>query len=740
LSVQSQLQRGCELLDARHRGATKFDQGALDEVIREALPNALGRIVGPRRIVEGRTGIGSAADVPWVGIFSAARPASARQGFYLVYLFAADGSTVYLSLNQGTEHVKGGMGVLLKRAIDLRRAAGDPSEFAVPIHLRSTNTRPKRYEAGSALARAYYRDQIPGDADLQADLEQFLAFLASAEGAALQWDPEIEPLHLVFKWSVDRNSRTIEIHREVAERQGAVWWGRFASSPRPSIDDRKLRNLQSQIEASTPTFAFLYRRGSLWRARLQALTTEPPTPDDPRFPSYYRPEECNLFALLTEFEQLDPEWLPANAVLASHPDPDPSRLASALSNQTNPLFLYLLGGPSADLAPEASDDDGWQTMDLSTVSLLDVCTEVQRLTRDAGLRFGPAHDAFIRSAMVSVATKRFVLLTGLSGSGKTRLAIAIGEWFGADRNIVIPVRPDWTGPDAIFGFENALGEPRNGQRPWAMTRALEFIIQAARDRRHPYLLVLDEMNLAHVERYFADVLSGMESRTPVVPNVTRDGDEWRLMTPPYIEFPPNLFVMGTVNVDETTYMFSPKVLDRANTIEFRVGTEDLQIESAPVSPVEAGTPLLVSRFLAAATTIADDDDWEGRNQLGEWLIELHGLLRSHDREFGHRVFVEALRYGSLLAETAETDPLVALDAQVLQKILPKLHGSIRQIAEPLQDLAAWCWQGPGKGAMPSGFDPLDDSRVGQPVLPMSFDKVRRMTRRLRANHFASFAE
>src|SRR5207249_2713757 len=91
------------------------------------------------------------------------------------------------------------------------------------------------------------------------------------------------------------------------------------------------------------------------------------------------------------------------------------------------------------------------TIDISNVSLADVCRDVAAKLRTAGLDYGSRHDQLVRTAIVSLATKRFLLLTGLSGSGKTRLAVAIGEWFGPDRLKVVPVRPDWTGPDALLG-------------------------------------------------------------------------------------------------------------------------------------------------------------------------------------------------------------------------------------------------------------------------------------------------
>ena len=110
-----------------------------------------------------------------------------------------------------------------------------------------------------------------------------------------------------------------------------------------------------------------------------------------------------------------------------------------------------------------------------------------------------------------------------------------------------------------------------------------------RSRDEPYLLVLDEMNLAHVERYFADFLSGVESRLPILPvlrDATANGLRWKARD--RVPIPRNLIVVGTVNVDETTYLFSPKVLDRAFTFEFRTTTARSRPSSAPADDGRRG--------------------------------------------------------------------------------------------------------------------------------------------------------
>ena len=362
--------------------------------------------------------------------------------------------------------------------------------------------------------------------------------------------------------------------------------------------------------------------------------------------------------------------------------------------------------------------------------------------------FGERHEEIARSFLASLATKPFVILTGLSGSGKTQLALRFGDWLGVDRSEAIPVRPDWTGAEALFGYENTL-LPRSpdGRAAWEVPKALRFMLRAATDGTNAYLLILDEMNLAHVERYFADFLSGMESDQPCLPNLRKERDGfWRSQAgePAEIPVPRNLFVVGTVNVDETTYMFSPKVLDRANTFEFRVPTTALTPEARRPRRSEVGDEALVGGFLA----IARDDEWQlrkpapGLEVFTGHLRGLHALLSDSGFEFGHRVFYEAIRFASMLASAGDTDPMVALDRQVMQKVMPRLHGSRRRLEGTLRALGRFCFD-LGRERVEDGdataFDPLKppegDARLGR-----SFDKVRRMTRALRANQFASFTE
>lgn len=735
--LASTFEEVCEQLQLRENGAPEFDKVRLTQLINTYLPERLRPSFSHRAQVKGSAGMGTLADVPWVGLFDLEGPASAQHGFYLVYLFAKDGSGVFLGLEHGTESV-GDEQILVKRSVDLRNAVGRQDGLLTRIDLRSQAARPRKYEAATAYASYYEQGAWPGDETLKADLERMLDLVDLARSSGLSWnEAEDEPLHLVLKWQTGE-AGAVDRHRELAERHGSAWWGRIAPTRTSSVPGGKLARLAAQIKAGTKNHAYFYRLGDLWRATVHEVTVDPPGPEDTRFPSHYRPDHCNLFVRVSEFEQLEPSWLLEHAVLADQPDAEAGLLAAALADQRSPLFIFELGRPPTPAFEDKPQDAAEATaLDVLGVTLADVCADISTKLRESRLVYGSRHDALVRIAVVSLATKRFLLLTGLSGSGKTRLAIAVGDWLGPDRVAVIPVRPDWTGPDALLGYENGLSEAIDGRHAWVVPAALRFILAAARDPGNPYMLILDEMNLAHVERYFADVLSGMESDKEVIPNLALAAKEWRAQQPEKIPFPKNLFVVGTVNIDETTYMFSPKVLDRANTLEFRVVTDDLPDGPSPAKHTDTGDAPLVKRFLYAATSVADDD-WGGRSQMAGWLKSLHSLLSRHDREFGHRVFFEALRFGALLSEAGEPSSLTALDLQVLQKILPRFHGSIRQIGDALNALGAFCFHGPEAKA-PTAFDPCSPPQ-GDPVLPLSFDKITRMSKRLRANQFVAFAE
>jgi len=268
------------------------------------------------------------------------------------------------------------------------------------------------------------------------------------------------------------------------------------------------------------------------------------------------------------------------------------------------------------------------------------------------------------------------------------------------------------------------------------------MLRAAREPDRPYLMILDEMNLAHVERYFSDYLSAAESRERVLPNLAEESSGtaqlWRIRPdgPDRLAIPRNLWVIGTVNIDETTYMFSPKVLDRAFVFEFRVTTEELTAELARPSLLPAADPAILRSLL----DISRDDRWHDsephiyRDRLVDELRHVHALLAASGHEFGHRVMAESLRFAAIYSGGGRQDLDEVLDLIAMQKLLPRLHGSRRQLEPVLRGLMSWAGVEDGSG---------DDAAVEVDTnsrLPRTATKLRRMLATLRANQFVSFTE
>jgi 5-methylcytosine-specific restriction endonuclease McrBC GTP-binding regulatory subunit McrB len=319
----------------------------------------------------------------------------------------------------------------------------------------------------------------------------------------------------------------------------------------------------------------------------------------------------------------------------------------------------------------------------------------------------------------------------------------LGDWLGRDpdgrpRYLVVPVRPDWTGPEAVLGYEDALRSVEEKTPVWFVPEALQLILRAIDDPTVPYLLILDEMNLAHVERYFADFLSGTESRQSILPDLVRRDDDsaWELRNVPgeRVPLPRNLIVVGTVNVDETTYMFSPKVLDRAWTYEFRVDADALDPgRGRPVAATSAPDELLQQ-----LCGLLVDDDWHHRHPYArqdELVTELRGIHRTLARvgfEFGHRTLYESLRFAAIYAamgnigRPGSSAPAVndVLDLILMQKILPRLHGSRRRLEPLLVDIGD---QARGRNRRSIRW-------------PATHAKIERMLEVARANQFVTFAE
>jgi len=296
---------------------------------------------------------------------------------------------------------------------------------------------------------------------------------------------------------------------------------------------------------------------------------------------------------------------------------------------------------------------------------------------------------FSRRFITSLLAKPFVILTGNSGTGKTKIAKQFAEYLeridedGKTNWALVPVGADWTDNTKILGFCNPLANEGKGE--YVNTNILELIERANTKKNIPYFLILDEMNLSHVERYFADFLSHME--TPEI-SFNLDGYDGKL------KFPANLFVVGTVNIDETTYMFSPKVLDRANVVEFKPEEDSvlrLFTEPAGSKKMVAANDGTVEAFLKLSYEIRAGKCEIESEMLGiqKHFKQIYEITAKCGYEFAYRTVKEIRRYISAayeIEDEAGFNILTVEDEQLLQKILPKIHGNKKEIGDLLNEL------------------------------------------------------
>ena len=337
--------------------------------------------------------------------------------------------------------------------------------------------------------------------------------------------------------------------------------------------------------------------------------------------------------------------------------------------------------------------------------------------------------------VAAMIAKPFVILAGISGTGKSKLAELAAEYYsrtstfegGAtqstpeegneyvyevpseyidkSRFALVPVRPDWVDNQALFGFLNPI------TNQYESTQVLDLVLRArVKEAQNPdgaerYFLLLDEMNLARVEHYFSDWLSCSESRRvdhhgemaqqPIVlhrsiePVAIRLGDQ-DCAVPEALPIPPSVVVTGTINVDETTYGISPKVLDRAMVIEF----DDVnlnRLRDASPSSGQAGRFNIPSQ-LPSYSPATTEHYVELPDHIHASLIEINSILHNARLHFGYRAANEMAafmrQYVSMMADVLPDEDKwhEALDFALLQKVLPRIQGNRAKVEELLRSL------------------------------------------------------
>lgn len=441
----------------------------------------------------------------------------------------------------------------------------------------------------------------------------------------------------------------------------------------------------------------------------------------------------------------------------------------------------------------------------------------QEATTDASaekLEFLPAE------WVLALASKGFLLVTGPSGTGKSRIGreIAVATDYAVEQKYsatqiasrpatnlaFVPVGADWTDDTPLLGYKNLFGsanseqsnsDVRTSREVWELTPTLLLILRCLAKPEAPHFLILDEMNLSHVERYFGKFLSIMEANRGL-----SEAGKFLLLTPEDVALiavtlqghghypmeaevaarlsgersglvlPDNLLIVGTVNVDETTYMFSPKVLDRAHVVE--MGLPDplaylrrQLVDTASLLPTDDAVSILKRGISRTRTGY-----WEREAPLsritescatGPWSSAVDQIISAVERTlagtqrllapvgfgFAYRSMNEVCSYVATYLECSDLTLFsteghagwqAALDRAVFQKLLPRLHGNRRQLGECLVALERLFNGQPAQYTLGRSQVAVSETESIGFELPNSRKKISQMLLRLEATGHTTF--
>ena len=810
--------------------------------------------------IEASTRAGLWAHIPWVRISDPEHSPNAQQGYYLVLLFSLDGKRLYLSLNQGTTYTKGNSFIRKdlneiefnkQKALDALTKEGfnfEHKDSVSTIDLKDSNGTRKLSPTGSSYSNGhihgnvYHKDNLPTEREFISDIKSLFLAQKNIYDSLQQVD------NLNRKFWLYAPGEQARLWRDCWERKEIILlWDEIPDLRNFSTKD-EIKNafIENDSENTNPTNDIL----ALWEFASSM------SPGDVIIAKQGRSTYLGYGIVTGDYifnDQVKEGYHVRKVDWKKHGEWDDPLGTFALKTLTHITNLET-SSPDYDTYVDRLIDLIGIELDGNTKTLKDTkntminysfIKDFHSACEMAGLQYPRK---LLQRFTASLLAKRFLILTGLSGSGKTKLAQAFSEWIGGktinadpfypgagiessqktyhvaksdsisvefwnneneenstkvtlaremikewaeciiEHNLtketsprtirdlinetsqfspqlhsfethlkasaftlieskenkisyksseIIPVGADWTSNENILGYPDGLNPGIYNSTP-----VLDLVLKAESNSHLPHFLILDEMNLSHVERYFADMLSAIESDEPIPLYETREDDPttWRKtntgkIIPPSVKLPVNLFVIGTVNVDETTYMFSPKVLDRANVIEFRVESDDIEnflqdgCQKPDLSELASEGSQYAEDFVEAQKGEISID-----KKFATEIKKFFKIFSNHDSEFGFRVANEAARLINFQKNLGSESFNENFDSVIVQKFLPKLHGSRSQMEELLQELIL----------VTSGSESEEWSEellaVEKPRYSVSYKKLCRMYKKLQRDQFVSFAE
>lgn len=373
--------------------------------------------------------------------------------------------------------------------------------------------------------------------------------------------------------------------------------------------------------------------------------------------------------------------------------PDDAELEKDLAALVDAYKRYLESGMTKSRSEEESSEAPATDFVLS-----EGIESVIDFVESRGFVFEPWH---IAQYVTAVRTKPFVILAGITGTGKSKLPALVAEATGSERQL-IPVRPDWTDSSDVLGYTDLQGVFRPG-------RVLEVVRDAVEQNDRHWVCIIDEMNLARVEQYFAEVLSHIEDRTPregggfgsrglLGQALSAADEEWT-----QLHLPPNLALVGTVNMDESAHGFSRKVLDRAFTLELS-DVELSQWRTPPDRDPAKPTTWPTSAWHPRATMLGRlqgldaEEVSEVEDVIGQ-LVQMNRFLRRAQLQIGYRsrdeIVLFVLHAQDIQAAFRDRagDPVDPFDLAIQMKVLPRITGGSNSVRQLLGEFLGWAHDG-----------------------------------------------
>lgn len=652
--------------------------------------------------------------VPWIAIFDNRITQKATEGEYIVYLLNSETKELYLTFNQAAEG-KNSVAVrrkLKEKAETIRKKLSFPNKFK----LDDIDTGNGAYDAGCICYIKYTLDTLPSDEDLKNDLLAFLnIYLQYHDKVYLKKKTE----YIVGKfdsWEIIDDVTAIKtcdksffayngsgVPKEIcwffdAEDipqgenksvklifKGKEYLGKLTNdtTDRRRIQIRWNGDLAKGLEeyqTNTAKAKFVKLANGIYEITIEEGENDMAVTvlDNIIQAMKNIGGKGSYFEIYTAYEELTGQILT---------DGKKAGIRKIIEDYSSDSDNYK-GKEDVFYSVAGKGKGVWGLRGYNGKAEMTIKDKIQNIKSYIEAKGFNYEGNLIENFYLSLKSKSFVILAGTSGTGKTKLVKLFADAIGAKIKLV-PVRPDWSDSSDLFGHVDLASNFKPGA-------IIDFVKQAELDKSRPYFLCLDEMNLARVEYYLSDFLSIIETRERVNGEIITEP----LVSEEYYQndtdakdkygkliIPENLYIIGTVNMDETTFPFSKKVLDRANTIEFSF--VNFMPKEQPV--LSANALSLDNSFLKTKYLYFNDiGDKEFKNDISFKLEELNEILKKANLHVGYRVRDEISFYMMNNKECELLEENIAFDNEIMQKILPRIQGSSGAIKQLLCDLFMLC--------------------------------------------------